>query len=264
VVGLERLIPGLERALVERVVERLTELEPEATALLLTGSYAKGTAGLASDLDLTAISPTPRVGYRTWFEERGGDALLHVSVGATTAQAWLEREEAPARWSLGFPAVNDAQYLWSDEATKALLGADPSLVHPAAGPELEDFLEFALKARRSASMGDELGLRWFGHGAGSLAPALLIPLNDERIVRDRRDALDAALSVAFAPATYRADLEVCLGLSPVTTDVKAAVSRLGRDLLAFLREHAPWVDPQPEVSRYLADGTLERHLDQTE
>jgi hypothetical protein len=30
--------------------------------------------------------------------------------------------------------------------------------------------------------------------------------------------------------------------------------------LGLLREHAPDVGPQPELTRYLADGTLERHL----
>jgi hypothetical protein len=38
---LDRQIPGLDQALVERVVEQLLALEPEATAVLLTGSYAK-------------------------------------------------------------------------------------------------------------------------------------------------------------------------------------------------------------------------------
>ena len=60
---LERQIGGLEQALGERVVEQLLALEPEATAVLLTGSYAKGTTAVASDLDLMAITPSPRVGY---------------------------------------------------------------------------------------------------------------------------------------------------------------------------------------------------------
>ena len=42
--------------------------------------------------------------------------------------------------------------------------------------------------------------------------------------------------------------------------MKAAVALLGSDLLAFQREHAPDVDQQPEITRFLADGTLERHL----
>jgi hypothetical protein len=54
---------------------------------------------------------------------------------------------------------------------------------------------------------------------------------------------------------------VALGLAYATDDeVEAAALRLGRELLVLLRERAPDVDPQPEIARYLADGTLERHL----
>lgn len=258
---LERQIEGLEHALVERVLDRLDALEPEASAVLLTGSYAKGTVAVASDLDLMVITSSPRVGYRTWFEEQIGAAALHVSAGATTADAWLTRATTPARWSLGFPAINTAAYLWTDEETRARLSDDPSLRHPAAGPELEDFLDFVLKAKRAAHTEDELGLRWFAQGAASLVPTLLIPINDERIVRDRRDALDGALNLAVAPANYAPDLALCLGLTLASgAEVKTAVGRLGGELLAFLRERAPDVDDHPEIGRYLADGTLERHL----
>jgi hypothetical protein len=258
---LERGIERLDSALVRRVVEQLDTLEPMATAVLLTGSYAKGTAAEASDLDLTAITPSPRVEYRTWFEEQIGEAPLRISAGATTADAWLAKARTPARWSFGFPAINAASYLCADDDTRAHLGNDPSLRHPRAAPELEDFLDFVLKAKRAAHSGDELGLRWFAQGAAALAPTLLIPLNDERIVHDRRDALDAALKLAVAPADYATDLAVCLGVTSASgSEVRAAVARLGSELLAFLRERAPDVDDQPELSRYLADGTLERHL----
>ena len=260
-VRLQRRISGLELRLVERVVERLLVHEPETTAVLLTGSYAKGTAAVASDLDLMAITPSPRSTTGHGSRSRTRTAPLHISLGAETADAWLAEAKFPARWSLGFPAINRASYLWTDAVPTAPLGEDPSLLHPAAGPELEDFLDFVLKAKRSANSADELGLRWFAQSAASLAPTLLIPLNEERIVRDRRDALDAALSLTVAPDTYPADLRICLGLASASeAEVKAAVARLGDDLLVFLREHSPDVDRQPELARYLADGTLERHL----
>lgn len=259
---LERQITGLEHALVERVVEQLLALEADATAVLLTGSYAKGTAAVTSDLDLMAITPSPRVGYRTWFENQPeGDPPLHVSAGAMTSDKWLADAREPARWSLGFPAINAAAYLWTDAETRARLGDDPSLLHPAAEPELEDFLDFVFKAKRSANNDDELGLRWYAQGAALLAPTLLIPLNEERTVRDRRDALDAALTLAVAPDNFAASLATSLGLTSASGgEVKAAVARIGSDLLAFLREHSPDVDQQPEIARLLADGTLERHL----
>lgn len=261
-IELEFLVPNLERALVARTVRRLLDLEPETIAVLLTGSYAKGTASAASDLDLMAItSSKPSVSYRMWFEKRKDESPLHVSAGATTPNAWLANCESPARWSLGFPAITEASYLWGAEAAKALMGESPSLLHPAAGPEMEDFIDFVLKAKKSANSGDELGLRWFAQGAASLTPSLLIPLNAERVVRDRRDALDAALSLAVAPANYEPDLTICLGLAQVAADdVKAAAARLARELLAFVRQRAPDIDAQPDIARYLADGTLERHL----
>jgi hypothetical protein len=255
------VIAGLDMALVERVVEKLLTLEPEATAVLLTGSYAKGTAALGSDLDLMAVTPSPRVGYRMWFEERADEPPLHVSAGSTTAEEWLSDGAEPARWSLGFPALNTASYLWTDDATRAALGDDPSLRNPAAKPELEDFLDFVLKAKRAGRADDDLGVRWFAQSAAELVPSLLIPLNVERIVSDRRDALAAALELTVAPEHYRDDCAVCLGLTKAAGgEVETAVSRLGSELLAFLRQHAPGVDAQPEIAHYLADGTLERHL----
>jgi hypothetical protein len=54
---------------------------------------------------------------------------------------------------------------------------------------------------------------------------------------------------------------VCLGVVEASDDdMHTACLRLARELLAFLRERAPDVDPQPDIARYLADGTLERHL----
>jgi hypothetical protein len=242
----------------ERAAARLRELEPEATAILLTGSYAKGTAGVGSDFDLTAVTPAPRAGYRTWFDA-GLDPPLHVSAGALSAEAWRADGDEPAPWGLGFPAAVAALYLWEDGAP---LGPDPSLLHPARTPSLEDFLEFVVKAIKRGATGDEAGLRWFAHAAGREAPALLAPLNPRRVVTDRRDALDAALSLAHAPESYAADAAVCLGVRAAdSATIAAVISRLGGSVLAFLRQHAPSVDPQPDLALSLADGTLERHLE---
>jgi phosphoribosyl-AMP cyclohydrolase len=258
----EHVVPNLEEGLVGRVVARIRELEPATIAVLLRGSYLTGTADASSDLDLTAItSSEPEIAYRTWFVNRNGGLALHVSAQAMTASAWVERRKTPARWSLGFPAIEEAQYLWTTPEGTRVLGDPPTLMRPPAGPELEDFFESILKAKRSAERDDELGLRWFAQLAASLAPTLLIALNTETLVRDRRDALDAALSLEKVPSNYRHDLTVCLGLTAApAAEVSGAVDRLGRELLAFLREHAPDVDPQPDIARYLADGTLERHL----
>jgi phosphoribosyl-AMP cyclohydrolase len=257
VARVERQIEGLEPALVERIVERVLTLEPRSAATLVIGSYAKGTASETSDLDLVAITPAPQQPYRTWFEDRRPEPPLHVSLGSKTADERRRTSSSAARWAFGFPAIQTASYVWAEEDAREQLGGDPSLHHPAAEPELEDFVEFVLKAKRSARDGDEIGLRWFAHSAAELAPSLLVPLNDQRTVYDRRDAIDAALSLRAAPDGYSRDLAVCLGLASASTpEVKTAVARLGSEILGFVRAHAP----EANVPDYLADGTLERHL----
>ena len=65
-----------------------------------------------------------------------------------------------------------------------------------------------------------------------------------------------------APDGYADDMAMCLALRPTgDAEVVAAALRLARGLLAFLRARKPDVDSQPDLARYLADGTLQRHLD---
>lgn len=256
------LIAGLDPSLLEQVVAQLLDLEPSTTAIVVTGSYAKGTADADSDLDLRAATAgEPIVDYRSWFEERPGADPLHVSASAMSIAAWLAWRTEPQRWALGFPAFYDAQYVWATAEARAHLGDPPTNVHPPGPALLEEFVEFLVKLRRAAGLSDGAGLRLFAHEAAVLAPGLLRPLNDEITVRDRREALEAAISLPIAPENYRHDLAVSLGLVPADDDVVAeSALRLGRELLAFLRERKPDVDPMPDIARYLADGTLERHL----
>jgi phosphoribosyl-AMP cyclohydrolase len=104
-------------------------------------------------------------------------------------------------------------------------------------------------------------VRDYARGAASLAPGLLRMLNPELVIHDRRDALDAALSLPVAPEHYRDDFSAAFGLTAMQDEeIVERTLRLARELLPFLRERAPDVDPQPELSGYLADGTLERRL----
>jgi phosphoribosyl-AMP cyclohydrolase len=258
-------MPSLEtlpRDVVEGLVRRLREAEPAAIGVLVTGSYAVGRATSQSDLDLTVLTAVPEVcHYRTWFVPCAG-RLLHVSAGAVSLAAWIAEGDEVASWSLGFPTEEIAVWLWATEAARAVLGDVPTTRRPPATPELEDFLECATKVRRAAAAGDSPGLRWHAHHLGCYAPRLLLPLNPERRVRDVRDALQAALELPVAPPGYAGDLGVCLALRPAgDAEVAAAALRLARGLLAFLRAHRPEVDSQPELARYLADGTLQRHLE---
>jgi hypothetical protein len=81
------------------------------------------------------------------------------------------------------------------------------------------------------------------------------------VVRDRREAVEAACSLNVAPEHYREDFEIAFGLVAADAEaVERSAIRLGRELLAFLREHNPEADPQPDLAGYLRDGTFERHL----
>lgn len=256
------LIPGLEPALVERVVDRLRALEPGTIAVLVSGSYAKGLADENSDLDVQVVTSSEPVSpYRMWFEERRDAKPLHVSPSVKSVESWLRKREEPQDWAFGFPVEHVVRYVWSTEAARTALGDPPENLHPPAEPQLEDFVEALHKVRRCAAEGNGIGVRMFGRIVATLAPGLLRPLNPDVAVRDPLQALEAARAFPVAPEHYRHDFDVSYGLVAADdTSVEQAVVRLGRELLAFLRERAPDVDPQPDIARYLADGTLERHL----
>jgi Nucleotidyltransferase domain len=248
-------------AVVEPAVVRLRELESSAVAVLVGGSYARDSADELSDLDLTAIVEHGGDRYYTWFQERGEQRPLHVSAGVRTATGFLARREIPAGYWLGLPAIEPARYAWSTDDAKAMLGDDPSIRRPASPPELEDFFEFSMKVKRAALTGDAFGLRVWALSAAELAPRLLLPLNPAVLVSSRREAAEAALTFPLAPEHYVEDLSACLGLTPADDEaLKAAALRLGLELLAFLRQHKPDVDPSPDLVDCLRGGALERQL----
>jgi len=256
------VVPGLAADVLDRIVGRLRGLEPSTIAVLVSGSYAKGTADEASDLDVEVVTvDEPRSPYRMWFEERPDERPLHVSPSVKSLERWLAKRDEPQRWALGLPVEHFVRYVWATREARAALGDPPTYVHPPAEPELEDFVEYVQKLARAAARTEPLYVRMYAREAAMLAPGLLRALNDDLAVRGREEALAAALAFAVAPEHYREDLPVCLGLRFADDDaVQQAALRLARELLAFLRERALDVDPQPDVAKYLADGTLERHL----
>jgi len=119
----------------------------------------------------------------------------------------------------------------------------------------------AAKLRRADTREDPVGARLYARKVAELTPCLLIGLNEQVLVHSPREAFDAALSLSVAPEHYHEDLPVCLGLTAASVEeVARAAQRLTSELLAFLRERKPDVDPQPDLARYLVDGTLERQL----
>jgi hypothetical protein len=219
------------------------------------GSYARGTATSTSDLDLDAVTLGGREPkYLVWFV---GD--LHVSLRVAPA-AWLQALRArETAWSYGFATEHVGVWVWQTAAAVAALGDPPDISRPPGPPELEDFVEAAAKALRAS---EALALRVAARRVAISAPALLRDLNAPERVRDPLDAVRAALGYATAPAGWSDDLAVLLGVVQADDGrVRAAVDRLARGTLALLRERRSTVgDGQPDLTRYLHDGTLERHL----
>lgn len=156
--------------------------------------------------------------------------------------------------------------LWAADEVRERL-AEPSLERPPGSVELEDFVSAACKAKNARLRADELALRLAAQELAHLCPSVLRPLNPAVAPRSPYEALRAVLALPVAPPGYRDDMLVCLGLSGRATDaaaVYAAVLRLVLGTLALLRPHAEGLagDLEPELPRSLADGTLERFVEQ--
>jgi predicted nucleotidyltransferase len=245
-------LPG---GLLPRIVERCRREEPEAIGIFAFGSYVQGTAQPRSDLDLQIVTPgEPRGDYRTWFEDG-----RHVAVSAKSVSTIRGRCADSASWALWFAVESPGAWVWSTPAAVEAFGDPPAFTHPAGRPEVEDFVEWCSKALRAS---DSLALRVAARGLGEEAPALLRELNDPPAVFSRLAAVHTALAYAEAPAGWSEDLPVLLGLTAADDSrVRLAVTRVGRGTLALLRERGSAAGSwQPDLNRYLLDGTLERHL----
>lgn len=219
------------------------------------GSYARGNASPTSDLDLHAIlRAPPRVGYRTWFVDG-----LHVSFGFAELRALQQILSRPGDWSLKLPSAIPGVWVLADDEVRGAFGDPPDFSRPAGEPELEDFVEWSAKA---LGTGDSLALRLAARGVGEEAPALLFELNEVTRVDSRAAAVRAACSFPTASEGWPDDLPVLLGLTASPDErVREAVVRVARGVLRLLRESGSHVgDAQPELTTYLRDGTLERHL----
>jgi phosphoribosyl-AMP cyclohydrolase len=232
--------------------------------ILVHGSYATGRASSESDLDLALfIEGEPSEDYRTWFEVRDGLAPLHVSARCDlNIGVWDQEREEPEDWALGLPVELPHVWFWrGDRRLTELLGDHPVLSKPGGPPEIEDMVDAAVKMRRHARGGDELGARLEAQAAARFAAPTVCALNDPEPVTDPRSALAAVLALPVAPPGWQDGLLVAMGLTTAALDeLVPATTRLVSGTLRLARERNPGVDRQPEIKRYLLDGTLERLL----
>jgi predicted nucleotidyltransferase len=242
-------------------VERLRREEPTLQAVLLGGSFARGEGDEYSDIDLLGrTAGEPRVEYRTWFYPTSAGRVVQLSIEMEPLA--LPTPEEPAPWALGFPVLEPQRYVWSTPAAVAVLGPDPSLHFPGGPPELGDFVELHMKARRAVERQDHRQLRWAARLLAEYAPPLLRPFNDDVVVSTPLEAYTAALSLANAPEHYREDFETCAGLAPATdAEIAAAAARLAREMVAYLRECAPETGHEPDsLDGALRNGALQRYM----
>lgn len=128
------------------------------------------------------------------------------------------------------------------------------LVYPRA-------IDAVLKMRRHAHAQDELGARLEAQAAARYAAPTVAALNAPPPVTDPRSALESVLRLTIEPPGW-ASVVVATGLSSAPFDeVLEATNRLAVRTLRLARKLNAAVDRQPEVERYLRDGTLERMLE---
>lgn len=227
---------------------------PDAIAVVLKGSHARGDAGPHSDVDFDVLIYAAREPeYPAWFVPFGG-RLVHVSAAVMPASAWLAGTSSPERWALGFPAAEAMSLRWVvSPAWRARLDR-PALTHPAGPPELEDFVAELGKLANARFREDDLGVRLAARAIAGYAPGLLRPLNPEVVVGSAREAIEAALAFPVAPAHYREDMLAALGFTGATTgEVAAAATRLVVDVVA---ECATAPQEYGDVADQLAEGAV--------
>jgi Nucleotidyltransferase domain len=259
------LLSSYDEAFIRVWAERLRDEEPNAVAVVLTGSYARDEAAANSDVDLQMVlRGEGEAHYRTLLVEHDG-RLVHLSIGYRSLASWLALGDEPATWSFSLPTRGPARVLWA--AADLAEQFSPVIERPAGDPELEDFIEGVAKVANAARAGDELALRLAAHDLVDECVSVVARLSSPHPVATRLEALRAALALPSVPEGYADDVLVCLGFTGRATsaeEVRASVMRLAEGVVQLLASAGrDALDEQsPEFPRYVADGSLLRYVRQ--
>lgn len=249
---------------IEGFVDRLRAEYPQAVAVVLKGSHARGKAKPWSDIDFDVLLGTQGVEeYRIWIEPVG-DRLVHISAAVESLDAWIADGDRPSPWSLGFPTVETTKLLWAiDDEHRELLD-HPWQLHPAHEIELEDTMEALGKMRNALNRGDHIGVYRNAAKLATLIPTMLVPVNPAATVSNSREAIDAVLALENVPGGFAQDWLTCMGYVDKRTPESTleAAARMFYGSLDLLPSDEDVVGE--DFSRLLGDGTLLAYLTQDE
>ncbi|SCG37375.1 phosphoribosyl-AMP cyclohydrolase [Micromonospora halophytica] len=253
--------------------------ERPVVGILLRGSHARRGATVHSDVDLDVLvddhRPVPTQGgtgrpdaipyavRQAYLAEVDG-RLVHLSVAARDVRSWIDRLGEPADWAFGLPVAAPARLLWAEKDWRTRIDL-PVLCQPADQPRLEELVATLGKVASARSVDDHLGVRLAAADLARLCPSVLRPANPGVRVVSRRGAFTAALALPVAPAGYRDDMLLCLGLRPGSVgQLGAAAARLVAGVVPLVRPYADRIAEVagPDLAAALVDGRLDRYVAQ--
>lgn len=248
--------------LIDEYSTRILGEYPDADAVILKGSHARGNASKHSDIDFDVLVSTPDVDdYRTWLASSAG-RLVHISAAVQSTDSWLADANEPSPWSLGLPTIETTRLVWARTDALQQRLDHPHRSHPPMAPEVEDSVEALLKIRNAMQRGDDHGVYRNAAKLATLFPTMLVPINPPISVPNSRSAIDAVLAFTNVPPGFAEDWITCMGYLDERTvgETAAAAERLIRGILPMLPHDATIVGN--DIARILADGSLWAYLTQ--
>lgn len=244
----------------------LQRLEPSARGVLLLGSYAHGTPGPFSDLDLCIVTGQPPVEAERLRLLQRPEGILPVSIRARRLEDIAREAADPDAW----PELRDiyarARVLSGPDTLVPEirnriddLSPDAAALWRTAEHDILSLLEALGKAKNAAARLDPAALLAGTGRAAACAARLLRPLNPpwQALHPARLAAAFATWSVA--PPGAEQDAMLCLGQADAASLLSPpllAALRLGTGTLELLAPHAGRLPLGQDLSDMLVDGRL--------
>lgn len=254
-------------SLLSPLLPDLHHLEPSLQALLLFGSYAHGTEGPFSDLDvgiLTRENPTEPDRLRLLPRPEG---FLAVSIHARTPETILREASDPYSW----PEIRDiyagARVIWGQPSVLEHIQTEVARLSPSAdrlwGSAQHDLLslvEALGKAKNAAARLDGTALLAATGRVAEASARLLRPLNPpwSTLHEARLTAIFASWNTV--PAGAADDVALCLGHAAGSVNLAPALLaalRITLGTIEILQPHADRLPLEPELRSMLVAGRLD-------